>query len=67
MSAFRLSDHITVEVKAKTRAQMKSTKLIKQVKDLRPSKRHAMRAYFQQVNVSNLIDLVPSCEAKVKM
>ena len=67
MSAFGLSDHITIEVKAKTIAQVKSTKSIKQLSDLRPSKRYAVRAYLQQVNVSNLIDLVPSCEAKVKM
>ena len=43
------------------------SKSTKQVRDLRPSKCHAVRAYLQQVNASNLIDLMPTCEAKVNM
>ena len=65
MSAFGLSDHITIGIKSKARAQVKSSKSTKQVRDLQPSKRHLMRAYLQQVNASNLIDLMATCKAKV--
>ena len=66
MSSFGLSDSITMEMKAKAGVKIQSIKLTKQVRDLRPSKRHAMRSYLQQVDVFNLIDLVSSCAAKVK-
>ena len=55
-----------MEMRAKAGVKIQSIKLTKQVRDLRPSKRHAMRSYLQQVDVFNLIDLMSSCAAKVK-
>ena len=62
---FLQSDHSSVEVQPKQRAKTSQSKQTVISRDLRPSKRHAMRTYLEQVDVSAMISAVDLCEGKV--
>ena len=64
---FGVSDYSSVEVQPKQRAKTSQSKQTVISRDLRPSKRHAMRTYFEQVDVSAVISAVDSCEEKVSV
>ncbi len=64
---FGLSDHVSIEVKPKSRAQIpKSRKTIKS-RDLRPSSRLAIGTYLQQVDVTSLLATVNTCSEKMTL
>ena len=65
--SFGLSDHLSIEVKPKARSQLPKPKFTTKSRDMRPSKRLAMRAYLEEVDVPALLDTVYSCEAKVSL
>ena len=64
---FGLSDHSSVEVQPKQQAKTSQSKQTVISRDLRPSKRRAMRTYLEQVDVSAMISAVDSCEEKVSV
>ena len=64
---FVLSNHSSVEVQPKQRAKTSQSKQTIIFRDLRLSKRHAMRTYLEQVDVSAMISAVDSCEGKVSV
>ena len=59
--------HVTIVVKPRARIQNKSVRLTTKSRGMRPSKRYAMTSYLEQVNVSNLINFVQSCEENISM
>ena len=64
---FGLSDHVTIKVKPKSRAQIpKSRKMIKS-RDLCPSNRFAIGTYLQQVDVTSLLTTVNTCTEKMTL
>ena len=68
ISPFGLSDHMSIEVKAKDRSQLPAVSKVKvKTRDLRPSARLAVRRYPELVDVPNLINQMPSCEGKVSL
>lgn len=64
---FGLSDHMTIELKPKTRSQLSKLRLTVKSRDLRPSSRLAMGTYLQQVNVPALLNTVDTCAEKVTL
>ncbi len=66
-AAFGLSDHVTIVVKPRARIQNKPVKLTTKSRDMTPNKQYAMTSYLEQVNVSNLINSIQSCEEKISM
>ena len=66
-SALGLSDHSSIEVQPKQRASTSRSKQTVISRDLRPSNRHAMRLYLEQVDVAAKIAAEESCERKVSM
>ena len=62
-----LSDHSSVEIQPKLRAKPSQSKEIIISRDLRPSKRHAMQIYLENVDVPRLLDTVGSCAEKVSL
>ena len=68
VAPFGLSDHMSIEVKAKDRSQLPALSRVKvKSRDLRPSVRFAIRQYLELVDVSNMINQVSSCEGKVSL
>ena len=68
ISPFGLSDHMSIEVKAKDRPQLPAVSKVKvKTRDLRPSARLAIRRYLELVDVPSLINQMPSCEGKVSL
>ena len=65
--AFGLSDHSSVEVQSKQRLKTSQTKQTVISRDVRPSKRLAMRTYFYEVDVTAIIRAMTTCEEKVSM
>ena len=64
LPAFGLSDHDTVEVQALARIHFPSNKSTLKSRDLRPTKRLAMRKYLEEVNLDLLVENNDSCEEK---
>ena len=68
ISPFGLSDHMSIEVKAKDRSQLPAVSKVKvKTRDLRPSARLAIRRYLELVDVPSLINQMPSCDGKVSL
>ena len=67
LPSFGLSDHLSIEVKPKARSQLPKPKFTTKSRDMQPSKRLAMRAYLEEVDVPALLDTVYSCEEKVSL
>ncbi|CAB4034046.1 RNA-directed DNA polymerase from mobile element jockey, partial [Paramuricea clavata] len=67
MSPFGLSDHASIEVKPLERTNLPKPKITVKSRDIRPSKRLAMRLYLKEVDISTLINSQRSCEDKVKL
>ena len=67
MSPFGLSDHASIEVKPLERTNLPKPKITVKSRDIRPSKRLAMRLYLKEVDSSTLINSQRSCEDKVKL
>ena len=68
ISPFGLSDHMSIEVKAKDRSQLPAVSKVKvKTRDLRPSARLAIRRYLELVDVPSLINQMLSCEGKVSL
>ena len=67
LSALGLSDHSSVEVQPKQRVSTSRSKQTVISRDLRPSNRHTMRLYLEQVDVAAKITAEKSCESKVSM
>ena len=65
--AFGLSDHFSIEVQPLKRTKQSTTKTIIKSRDLRPTKRLAIRTYLEEVNIKTLIDCIDTCEGKVKI
>ena len=59
---FGLSDHGTVETQPLQRSQIRKPKLCIKLRDLRPTKRLAMRKYLEEVDEKSIIDAERSCE-----
>ena len=66
-SAPGLSDHSSVEVQPKQRVSTSRSKQTVISRDLRPSNRHAMPLYLEQVDVAAKIAAEESCESKISM
>ena len=66
-SALGLSDHSSVEVQPKQRVSATRSKQKVITRDLRPSNRHAMRLYLEQVDVAANISGGESFEGKVSV
>ena len=62
-----LSDHSSVEIQPKLRAKPSQSKEIIISRDLRPSKRHAIQIYLENVDVPRLLDTVETCAEKVSL
>lgn len=62
-----LSDHSSVEIQPKLRAKPSHLKKTIISRDLRPSKRHAMQIYLENVDVPRLLDTVETCAEKVSL
>lgn len=62
-----LSDHSSVEIQPKLRAKPSQLKKTIISRDLRPSKRHAMQIYLENVDVPRLLDTVETCAEKVSL
>ena len=62
-----LSDHGTVETQPLQRSQIRKPKRYIKSRDLRPTKRLAMRKYLEEVDVKSIIDTERSCERKTQM
>ena len=61
------SDHSSVEIQPKLRAQPSQLKKTIISWDLRPSKRHEMQIYLENVDVPRLLDTVETCVEKVSL
>ena len=64
---FGLSDHATIQLQPKERAQMKQTTITIKARDLRPSKRHAMSSYLEAVDVCAMTSALETCVEKVSL
>ena len=68
IAPFGLSDHMSIEVKAKDRSQLPAVSKFKVMsRDLRPSARLAIRQYLELVDVAHLLNQVPFCEGKTSL
>ena len=61
---FGLSDHATVEVQPLEREKLHSKKIVLQSRDLRATKRLAMRIYLEEVDVCSLVGSLQTCQKK---
>ena len=61
---FGLSDHATVEVQPLEREKLHSQKIVLQSRDLRATKRLAMRIYLEEVDVCSLVGSLQTCQKK---
>ncbi|KAL9988403.1 hypothetical protein ACROYT_G002841 [Oculina patagonica] len=61
---FGLSDHVTVEVKPLARSDFPKNKIIIKSRDLRTTKRLAIRKYLEEVDLDLLVGTKVSCEEK---
>jgi hypothetical protein len=64
-----LSDHVSIEVKPKSRAQIPKSRKTVKWRDLRPSSRLAIGTYLQQVDVTSLylLPLIHACAEKMSL
>ena len=67
LSPFGFSDHITIKVQLLDRPTAPRSKTVIKYRDLRPSKRLAMRSYLESTQVQDLLDRESSCEDKNTM
>ena len=66
-SPFGLSDHLSIELLPKSRAQIPKQRKIVHSRDLRLSSRLAIRSYLEKVDVPALLDNVNTCTEKTKL
>ena len=59
-----LSSHMSIEVRAKVRLKSNNSKSTIQSRDMRPSKRLAMRTYLESVDLDTILNSADSCEGK---
>ena len=59
-----LSDHMSIEVQPKARIKSNSSTTTIQSRDMRPSKRLAMRTYLEWVDLDTILNSADSCEDK---
>ena len=62
-----LSDHMSIEVQPKVRIKSNSSTTTVQSRDMRPSKRLAMRTYLELVDLDSILNSVDSCEGKTSL
>ena len=62
---FGLSDHFSVELHPKAKSELPPSRIKVKLRDLRPSKRSAIRSYLELVNVPTILNNATSCEGKV--
>ena len=59
-----LSDHMSIEVQPKVRIKSNNSTSTIQSRDMRPSKRLAMRTYLESVDLDTILNSADSCEGK---
>ena len=64
---FGPSYHLSIGVQPLKRSANQTGKFYTISRDLRPTKRLLMRKYLEKVNIPSLINMQPSCKAKVDM
>ena len=64
---FGLSDHMSIQVRPKSRVDLPKGRFVIKSRDLRPSKRLAMRTYLQEVNIPGFTNSVSTCAEKVSL
>ena len=62
-----LSDHMSIEVQPKVRIKSNSCTTTIQSRDMRPSKRLAMRTYLESVDLDTILNSADSCEDKTSL
>ena len=62
-----LSDHMSIEVQPKARIKSNSSTTTIQSRDMRPSKRLAMRTYLEWVDLDTILNSADSCEDKTSL
>ena len=62
-----LSDHMSIEVQPKVRIKSNSSTTTVQSRDMRPSKRLAMRTYLESVDLDSILNSVDSCKGKTSV
>ena len=62
-----LSDHMSIEVQPKARIKSNSSTTTIQSRDMRPSKRLAMRTYLEGVDLDTILNSADSCEDKTSL
>ena len=62
-----LSDHMSIEVQPKVGIKSNSSTTTVQSRDMRPSKRLAMRTYLESVDLDSILNSVDSCEGKTSL
>ena len=62
-----LSDHMSIEVQPKVRIKSKNCTTTIQSRDMRPSKRLAMRTYLESVDLDTILNSADSCEDKTSL
>ena len=62
-----LSDHMSIEVQPKVRIKSNSCTTTIQSRDMRPSKRLAMRTYLESVDLDTILNSADSCEDKISL
>lgn len=67
LSPFGLSDHVNVEVQPKVKSEISQTKFSIKTRDLRPTKRLAMRSYFESIDLHTLVNNENSCDGQVNL
>lgn len=64
---FGLSDHMSIQVKPKLRANLPKGRFVVKSRDLRPSKRLAKRTYLREVNIPEFTNSVATCTEKASL
>ena len=67
LSPLGLSDHVTVKVLPLSRQTIFKSKTSIKTRDIRPTKRLAMRTYLEAVNIQTLVDNELTCGEKTTM
>lgn len=62
-----LSDHMSIEVQPKMRIKSNSSTTTIKSRDMRPSKRLAMRTYLESVDLDSILNSADSCESKTSL
>ena len=62
-----LSDHMSIEVQPKARIKSNSSTTTIQSRDMRPSKRLAMRTYLEGMDLDTILNSADSCEDKTSL